>query len=375
MMTRLTKTISSVLVVRCFGCLLVGLLALAMAAGCTTEGYPYDNTFHVQGKAPSHAPPESTYAYRYPDAPPVLDAAGLQDFVSKFKQRVVLLDFWASWSRENRAELSMLTRMQEEMQSEGFQVIACNLDSQDQWSSLTVPMLHGSKANYPCVVIPKEAKPAIRAWLAPKWSYDIPARFVISRSGQVKAVSIGNASFGAVEQEVRQMVMGGPSGTGNVRTVATGEMGLRLKLIKIAAGQGESVGEAIARTGDVTTLAREAVKLISPHIDRSGNPRIAVLPFSSLPARAKAGPEGMAAAERVVAALKDKGYFDLVDPSRAQRMIDGIGKTAVAIEYDPTTVQGKIAADYLVIGWLRGDESPTPLPTPSDATVVRGAGE
>jgi alkyl hydroperoxide reductase subunit AhpC len=222
-MTPNTKTIpqrSRHSVLRCIGCVWLGLLALALAASCTSEGYPYDNTFHMQGKAPSHAPAESTYAYRFPDAPPVLDAAGLQDFVSKFKQRVVLIDFWASWSRQNRDELGALARMQEEMQSDGFQVIACNLDSQDQWSTVTVPMLHGAKANYPCVVIPKEARAALRAWLSPDWSYDLPARFVISRSGQVTAQALGGESLGSVEQQVRRLVMGRVPAAAPVQTAS-----------------------------------------------------------------------------------------------------------------------------------------------------------
>ncbi|HKQ49197.1 MAG TPA: TlpA disulfide reductase family protein [Phycisphaerae bacterium] len=344
--------------VRCIGCVWLGLLALALAAGCTTEGYPYDNTFHVQGKAPSHAPAESSYAYRYPDTAPVLDAAGLQDFVSKFKHRVVLLDFWASWSRQNRAELAMLARMQEDMQSDGFQVIACSLDSPDQWSTEIVPMLHGSKANYPCVVIPQSARAAIRSWLSPDWSYDLPARFVISRTGQVTAQALGGESLGAVEQQVRRLVMGGTGG--GTRTVSTNEVGIRLTLVNVAGGIGESLGEATARDGDMIAATREAARLIAAKIDRASNPRIAVLPFSELPARAKAGPSGIAAAQQTMAGLKDQGFYDLIEPARAQRMIDGIGQTAVAIEYDPTAIQGKIAADFLVIGWLRGEEQNVP---------------
>lgn len=217
---------SRICTTRCFGCVLLGLLALAMAAGCTTEGYPYDNTFHMQGKAPSHAPSASSYAYPYPDAPPVLDGAGLQDFVSKFKPRVVLLDFWASWSRQNREELASLARMQEEMGGDGFQVIACNLDSRDQWSTVTVPMLHGSRANYPCVVIPQEARQAMRAWLSPNWSYDLPARFVINRSGQVTAQAVGGESLNSLEQQVRRLVMGGTGGGGHARTVSENESGI-----------------------------------------------------------------------------------------------------------------------------------------------------
>ena len=345
--------------VRCIGCVWLGLLALMLAAGCTTEGYPYDNTFHVQGKAPSHAPPESSYGYRYPDMAPVLDAAGLQDFVSKFKHRVVLLDFWASWSRQNRAELATLARMQEDMQSDGFQVIACSLDSPGQWSSVTVPMLHGSKANYPCVVIPQSARAAIRSWLSPDWSYDLPARFVISRAGQVTAQALGGESLGAVEQQVRRLVMGGTGG-GGARTVSADAMSLRLTLVNVAGGQGESLGEATSRGGDMIATTREAAKLIAARIDRTANPRIAVLPFSELPARAKAGPQGIAAAQQVAAALKDQGFYDLVEPARSQRMIDNIGQTAMGIEYNPEAIQGKIAADYLVTGWLRGEGQSAP---------------
>ena len=74
------------------------LISLAMASACNQEGYPLENTWHYHGKAPSGAPRQgSSFAYRYPDAAPVLDAAGLQDLVSKYRPRVVLLDFWASW--------------------------------------------------------------------------------------------------------------------------------------------------------------------------------------------------------------------------------------------------------------------------------------
>lgn len=45
-------------------------------------------------------------------------------------------------------------------------------------------------------------------------------------------------------------------------------------------------------------------------------------------------------------------------------------KASMAIEYDPTAIQGKIAADFLVIGWLRGEGS-----APRDTVVAKGIGE
>src|ERR1043166_6041429 len=120
----------------------MSFIALAACAnvGGTTDGYPLDNTYHYQGKAPSSPPQASAYGYRYPDVAPVLGAKDLQEFVGKFRQRVVLLDFWASWSRETREEMMMLAHLQEEMEDEGFQVVACSFDPETKWTTTTVPM-------------------------------------------------------------------------------------------------------------------------------------------------------------------------------------------------------------------------------------------
>lgn len=185
------------------------MAAAALPAGCS--GYHwFDNTYNTQGKNPTPLPSPSVYRYSYPKTAPVLDAAGLQDLVGRYRHQVVLLDFWASWSRQNREELSMLARLQDEMRGEGFQVIACGLDPADKWSVQTVPMLHGAEANFPCVVIDPEARPALRAWLAPQWDYDLPARFVIDRNGQVARAALSGVAIASVEAAVRDLVRGGP---------------------------------------------------------------------------------------------------------------------------------------------------------------------
>jgi thiol-disulfide isomerase/thioredoxin len=338
------------------GFLFVGPLAVALLAapGCNQEGYPTDNTWHYQGKAPSGAPrTSSSFAYRYPDAAPTLDAAGLQDLVSKYRQRVVLLDFWASWSRETRDELAMLARLQSELKDEGFQVIACNFDSPDNWNSTTVPILHGSEANYPCVVISKSARPELRAWLSSEWSFDVPARFVISRGGKVTTTAFAGTPLGAIEQQVRALVRGGPASEHN--SVAQGEVALRLKLVNVSAGKAESLGEVIAPTRDPNILAERAGALIADRLQRDSNPRIALAAFPTLPGRSAAGPMGTELATRVAASMRDKGYYDLIEPSRTNGMLKTAGQSVMSIEYEPGNLQGKLPADYLVIGWLRGD--------------------
>lgn len=329
------------------------ILVAAPMLGCNREGYPYENTWHFHGKAPSHAPSGSTFAYRYPDVAPVLDASGMQDFVGKYRHHVVVLDVWASWSRQNREELEMLARLQSDMRDQGFQVIACNLDPEEEWSKTTVPILHGAGGNFPCVIIPPDAKAEIRSWLAPEWNYDIPARFVINRSGRVVMQAYADTPLSAVEQQVRDLVRGAPGRDDN--QIASNEVAVRLKLINIAAGEGESIGQAVAMSDNPERLAEQAADLIAKQLDRSRNPRIAITPFSSLPGRAKAGPYGIDLANRVSQKLKDKGFFDQIEPARAESMVESSGQSVMKIEYDPSAAQGRIAADYLVVGWLRGE--------------------
>ena len=337
------KLLSAMAVLGCLPC------------ACTSDGYPLDNTYHIQGRAPSTPPQPTSFAYRYPDSAPVLDVTGLKEFVGRYRHRVVLLDFWASWSRQTREELGALARLQDEMEAEGFQVIACNFDDPKVWSTTTVPLLNASRASYPCVVIPESARRKIREWLAPNWSYDLPARFVINRQGQVTEQALGSAPLSQIEQHVRQLVMhGSGGGDGGLSLTA---VSLRAKLIDVRAGQGRSLQEVVADPPSAARLAEQEAALISAKLDRTKNPRIAILSFPSSKDRGGSTELGLATAKQLEKTLRDRGFYDLLGPGRTDRMLREADVTAMAIDYDPTLATGRLDCDYLVIGWLRGDLS------------------
>ncbi len=59
----------------------------------------------------------------------MLDAAGLQDFVSKFKHRVVLLDFWATWCTPCIKEMPSYADFWRRNKDRGVEVIGVIFDS------------------------------------------------------------------------------------------------------------------------------------------------------------------------------------------------------------------------------------------------------
>ena len=64
--------------------------------------------------------------------PPIAfkDGAGNDVKLSDFKGRTILLNFWATWCLPCREEMSSLDRLQREMGSDKFQVVALSLDRQ-----------------------------------------------------------------------------------------------------------------------------------------------------------------------------------------------------------------------------------------------------
>lgn len=329
------------------------LVAVALfGTGCSLD----DNTFHVEGKGPSPPPPKSAFGYRYPSRPPVLTVPDLQSLTDQYnrRHRIVLLDVWAGWSGRCRSEIADLARLQSELAGEDFQVISCNLDGPDQWTGRTVPMLQAAGANFPCVVIRPENRSALRQWLDPNWSYDLPARFIVDRRGEVAVRMFSSTAIDEVGSHARRLVAraGKPASFAGLSDSA---VSLRMKLVNVRTGQYQTLSDVMSDPADSARLASRIVRVLEAQVDRTANPRIAVLPFGSTRDRSRPVALGLETAERIVALLRQDGYYDLVGPARTQRMIRDADLSALGIDFDPALIKGELNVDYLLFGWLSGN--------------------
>ena len=176
------------------------LISLASFCGCKHA----DNTWLVTGRDESPPAPAPAHPYVYPADPPAMDVADLQRYLSRYQGKTVVLDVWAGWNRRCREEMISLTQLQAESGSTGsVQVVSCNLDSPALWKDHTVPILHGASANFPCMVIRKDAQENLRNWLAHAWGNDLPARFIIGPDGQVRRAYFGDESIEACLADAR----------------------------------------------------------------------------------------------------------------------------------------------------------------------------
>ncbi|MFO0972363.1 MAG: TlpA disulfide reductase family protein [Phycisphaerae bacterium] len=216
---------------------LAGAVMLAFAAGCLQQEDP--NTFHVEGRAPSTPPRVVPATYGYPPEPPVVDSLGLREFADRFRGRVVVLDFWASWCNRCRDEMPRMVEMQRQLKASGVQVISCNLDDAQSWSRQTVPYLQSVLGNFPCVVVPQSAKGPLRDWLGQNWDFGLPARFVIDERGELIGRLLENDSIEQVASAVERAAAG--ASTERVARRPEGALELRFRLIDVRTGQSQSV--------------------------------------------------------------------------------------------------------------------------------------
>lgn len=129
----------------------------------------------------------------------VKDLKGKSLSIEKFKGKVVLLDFWATWCKPCIAEMPNVKRLYKQYQKEGFEIIGISLDHQK--ASLESYIKRND------IQWPQFFDGA--AWnneIAQKYKVrSIPATYLLDRNGKIRYKSVrGSQLAQAVEQLIKE---------------------------------------------------------------------------------------------------------------------------------------------------------------------------
>jgi peroxiredoxin/YHS domain-containing protein len=114
-----------------------------------------------------------------------------------FKDKVILVDFWATWCKPCVAAMSDLQKLHDKLAPKGFSVVGVSLD--EDGAKSVKPFIDKRKFAYPILLDQKEV------WK--RWGVrSIPAMFLIDKNGQVVRQWVGKVDKKDVEKAVTDLL-------------------------------------------------------------------------------------------------------------------------------------------------------------------------
>ncbi len=114
--------------------------------------------------------------------------------LSSYREKVVLLDFWATWCAPCRAEIPHFVEFQNNYRDQGFQVIGISMD--DDLKPVG-PFYNEYKMNYPVALGNDKLAQSYGGILG------LPVTFLIGRDGHIQAKYVGAVDVASIEQAIR----------------------------------------------------------------------------------------------------------------------------------------------------------------------------
>ncbi|MEZ2346422.1 TlpA disulfide reductase family protein [Terriglobus sp. RCC_193] len=133
-------------------------------------------------------------------APPFVlrQADGKAVSLSSYKGKVILLNFWATWCAPCRVEMPWFEEFSKSYGGKGFAVLGVSLDD-GGWKEVQ-PTVTKLRISYPIVLGDK------RTMKLYGMGEQLPATFLIDRTGKIQTVKIGFGDKKEFEQTISQLL-------------------------------------------------------------------------------------------------------------------------------------------------------------------------
>jgi thiol-disulfide isomerase/thioredoxin len=127
------------------------------------------------------------------------DMSGQDVLLSRYKGKVLLLDFWATWCEPCKVEIPAFVDFQNKYGKDGLQIVGISID--DTAAQLE-PYVRAMKMNYP--VLQGKDRLDVQDAFGPL--VGIPVTVVVSRDGKVCASHAGLTDRDSFEREIKALL-------------------------------------------------------------------------------------------------------------------------------------------------------------------------
>jgi len=128
----------------------------------------------------------------------LVDIYGKETSLSDFKDKVIILDFWATWCPPCRQEIPHFIELYNEYKDEGLEVIGVALDSNAE--KTVRPFSEKEGINYTILVGNREVTELYGGIMS------IPTTFIIDREGRIKKRYVGYRDKKVFEDDIKELL-------------------------------------------------------------------------------------------------------------------------------------------------------------------------
>lgn len=134
-----------------------------------------------------------------PLAPPfsLIDLNGRKLQLGDYKDKVVLLDFWATWCGPCQIEIPGFVKLQERYRDQGLVVIGISLDDSPE---PVREFYREYRMNYPVAMGDERTTELYGGILG------LPTTFVIGRDGRIYSRHVGATAVSDIEEEIKELL-------------------------------------------------------------------------------------------------------------------------------------------------------------------------
>jgi len=141
---------------------------------------------------------------------PLIDLAGYDQVLAKYKGKPVLATFWATWCEPCRDEYPMIVELEKKYAAQGLAVFGVDMDDNAEMN-LVRRFIARNQPRFPNY----RQKPGIDLdafyrGVNPAWTGSMPETVFYTRDGRIAQHFIGEQSRAAFEQAI-QMILAGPA--------------------------------------------------------------------------------------------------------------------------------------------------------------------
>jgi thiol-disulfide isomerase/thioredoxin len=144
-------------------------------------------------------------ATKTPD-PQIIDLAGYQQLLAKYRGKPLVVNFWATWCEPCRDEYPLIVELASQFKSQGISVIGINMDD-DSDMNLVRRFIARTQPHFPNY----RQKPGIDLdgfyrGVNPSWNGTMPQTIFYTRDGHINLYFLGTRARPVFEQAFRDLL-------------------------------------------------------------------------------------------------------------------------------------------------------------------------